>query len=499
MAGPAIQIYEYKINALSVGIQVSIKDTDFIDNEILTADQDASVTVSQSAGIVDIKNVNLTFYGNCSFIGNTGTALRAESSLVGINGNVTFLRNSGVFGGALYLVTYAYLIMNRNSSIYFIDNEARIRGGAIFVNENGLNSFFATGFQDCFIDFAYDNFILCEDCSDLNSYDVFIKFSGNFAPGGGSMISGSSLITCPWVFGLFFKQNFSTFGSVYELLNRYYPDVFSFDQPPDNPSLIRSISAKLEVDLLNDSSSSSAITEVFPGQIFYANISALDDFNNTIANVIAAYASSDTPTVNRSSVMPFLSSNAFAVLSGNVPTTVPIRVLGMENQSISLIIYSTDLAGRAQKEINVQLYSCGFGFEFDNTAQVCTCHSILERLGIFCNSENQEIIVPDGMWIGPFRGGIVVHDCIFRYCQPGQQSIIIQSPDLTTVDFDIQCDASMNRAGFLCGSCRPGYSAVLGSRRCKLVHPALPGLHCHWNHCNDFHKILKCHDHCWVY
>ena len=55
-------------------------------------------------------------------------------------------------------MAYAYLIMNRNSSIYFDDNEARIGGGAIYVNKNGLNSYLFGGFQDCFIHFAYDNF-----------------------------------------------------------------------------------------------------------------------------------------------------------------------------------------------------------------------------------------------------------------------------------------------------------------------------------------------------
>ena len=36
--GSAIVIYEYKINGFAVGMQVSINDTEFIDNEILTAD-----------------------------------------------------------------------------------------------------------------------------------------------------------------------------------------------------------------------------------------------------------------------------------------------------------------------------------------------------------------------------------------------------------------------------------------------------------------------------
>ena len=87
----------------------------------------------------------------------------------------------------------------------------------------------------------------------------------------------------------------------------------------------------MKIDHITDSNLS--VAKVFPGQVFYANISAVDDFNNTIGNVIAAFASLDTPTVNRSTVTPFLSSNAFAVLSDNVPIIVPIRTLGMENHA----------------------------------------------------------------------------------------------------------------------------------------------------------------------
>ena len=66
--GSAMTVYEYKINGFGVGIQIFIKDTNFVNNKIVTVDPDATITISQSAGIVDIRNVNLTLYGNCSFI-----------------------------------------------------------------------------------------------------------------------------------------------------------------------------------------------------------------------------------------------------------------------------------------------------------------------------------------------------------------------------------------------------------------------------------------------
>ncbi len=465
--GSAMIIYERKFNGLDVGMQVSIKDTDFINNEIINADQDAIVTISQSAGTIDIRNVNLTFSGNCSFINNLGTGIRAESSVIGVNGSVTFLRNIGIYGGALYLVEYSYLIMNSNSSVYFIENEARIEGGAVYVNENGLNSHLIGGFIDCFIHFAYDNFILCENCSDLESFGTYIQFSGNRAPGTGMMVSGSALSTCPWAFGVL-NRSINPDKSLFEILSEEYSSVFSFDEVPDDPTLVRSASARLEIEHLD--SYESNITQVFPGQVFYVNISAIDDFENTVSNVVAAFASSDTPiNSNGTSIMPHLGSNRFAVLEENKPTTIPVRITGKESQNVSLVIYSTDTAGRAQEHIDIELFSCGFGFQFDSKEGICVCNPQLTQHGITCKN-SREIIVPNGIWIGPFirkRRRITVHQCIYGYCRAGEKLISVQTPNDKKNDFDIQCNPDMNRAGFICGSCRAGYSAVLGSRRCR--------------------------------
>ena len=147
------------------------------------------------------------------------------------------------------------------------------------------------------------------------------------------------------------------------------------------------------------------------------NISAIDDFKNNIivSNVIAAYASSDTTKFNGTFIMPFLSSNRFAVLDENKPTMIPVRITGEGNQTVSLVIYSTDTAGRAQEQLNIELFSCGFGFQFDAVEGVCVCDSELTHRGITCNN-SQEIVVPNGIWMGPFANNleeIVVFECIF--------------------------------------------------------------------------------------
>ena len=35
------------------------------------------------------------------------------------------------------------------------------------------------------------------------------------------------------------------------------------------------------------------------------------------------------------------------------------------------------------------------------------------------------------------------------------------------MNFDVQCSSKVNRVGFLCNRCDEGFSAVLGTRRCK--------------------------------
>ena len=465
--GSAMAIYESKINGFSLGMQVSIKDSQFSNNKAITTNNDATFTVSQSASTVDVRNVNLTLYGNCSFVDNTGTGIKAESSVIGVSGNVMFLRNTGVNGGALALVTYSYLIMNRNSSVSFVENEARIGGGAIYVNENGVSSYLIGGYVDCFIHFAYNNFIVCDDCSDLNSYGVTVKFKGNAAAYTGSMVSGSSLATCPWAQQLRKRDNF--YRSVFQILAEDFPSVFSFDQPPNNSMVVQSTAARLDINYKDTDDAN--IVDVFPGERFNLNISALDDFNHIISSVVTAFATTtDDHADSGSSLRPLLGSTNFAVLETNHSTGISAAILGSENQNISLIIYSTDSSARAQLQLNVTLLKCGIGFIFHSSNSSCVCDPRLlgRDDGISCDSETHTISIGNGAWAGTFRGEIIVDRCLlFGYCRAGETLIKVNSDDIEDIDFDLQCDPESNRVGFLCSECKENLSAVLGTRNCK--------------------------------
>ena len=161
--GPVMSLYEFKFSGMGVGIQIHIRDTTFIDNRVETAVFGKLVSVNQNFGIIDIRSINITFFGNCLFLNNAGTTIRAEETLIGIAGNVTFQGNVGVSGGAFYLLSHTFLVMGQNSSLYLLDNVAYVAGGAFYANEIGLNSFVSGGglYEDCFLYFSYDDFLVC--------------------------------------------------------------------------------------------------------------------------------------------------------------------------------------------------------------------------------------------------------------------------------------------------------------------------------------------------
>ena len=69
------------------------------------------------------------------------------------------------------------------------------------------------------------------------------------------------------------------------------------------------------------------------------------------------------------------------MLDENKPTKIPVQIIGEENQNVSPVIYSTDIAGGAQEQLNIDLLSCGFGFQFDAEESICVCDP---RLIICC-------------------------------------------------------------------------------------------------------------------
>ena len=447
--GSAIFIQELKLNARILGIRVFFSDLTVTRNTLVSLASIVSVTVSDNTATLDARAINLTLSGSCLFEKNIGTALQGSESIIGIDGDVRFINNVGLYGGGMNLNQFSFLIVLPNSSLEFISNHGTIRGGAMYVDQLRNSPFLSP--YDCFLYFDYNEFEFCETCNfSVNTFTV--RFINNTALVGGTLY-GSTLMTCPWAIPL--RSQYSN-QNVLQILGQNFSDHFEF--VPD-PSGIENVQSPISRVVIEDEE---PVYSLAPGESVNLAIRPLDSLGQRINALLGTYVSLDQDTFTPSSLGGAIGPGLQYKLSGsNMSTT--LTVYGAQNLSgTNMIIYGLDiLNGRpAQTEIRVRVLVCPIGFEFDNSTAVCECSTDLQERGVQCNRANLTLIVPSGLWVGPVEGStFAVADCIRGLCEPGAASISVRN---STIDFNVQCKKGLNRGGVLCGSCHNGYSNVFG-------------------------------------
>jgi len=111
----------------------------------------------------------------------------------------------------------------------------------------------------------------------------------------------------------------------------------------------------------------------------------------------------------------------------------------------------------------VTIKSCPPGFTRQSKQKSCHCDPFLKSFTTSCNLQDQTVFRPPKSWISGRRFNkshvySLSHDCPFDYCLPHSSYVNPSGPDQ-------QCQ--FKRSGLLCGHCKPGLSAVLGSSHCK--------------------------------
>ncbi len=455
MGGSALLVYERKESAADPGMQVELCDTEIINSLMLPS----SFASNAFGGAVSARAINLTISGDSRFLNNSGTALVGIRSLINMMGNIVFFNNNGIYGGAVYLLDLAFLIVHRDTEILFDSNSASISGGALYVELYVHIDEFRYSYDDCFLYFEKLNAALCTNssCPNPTELNISITFRRNVAQSG-SAIFGSTLGTCPWLvtFRDSEERNFNL--SILQNLNDN-TRLVTFDPPPVDSSQVSTPSEYISL--------SEEFVYVMPGQRFTVAARILDRFNQPIAEGIT----SDTMTTGRAQ----LGDSGFWLLSEETLAT-PITVTGNQNQTIDVVLYST--ATSASGRFTAILTLCLTGFVYDNNTKSCVCEERLLDKNVICNVDSREHEVPEHVWYGPLNDDIadytkdnndmlVVHSCVLGYCKLGRKSVSVG-------EYSSQCKEDYHRDKFLCGSCQDGYSIQLGSYRCrKCTHYSL--------------------------
>ena len=408
-----------------------------------------------SATVFIIRNPSGTHFTNCSFEDNTCSALAAVQSVVVFHGSITMLRNSGTDGGGLALCDRSYMYLTPHTNITFDSNHAWHSGGAIYSEDECLQSI-----PLCF--FQLDETIIVN----INLLStVRIKMIGNTAAYAGSALYGGSLDYC-YVPGVGSHLLPEPSGP------QIFTDIFHITHSSADLSYISSNPTDLcFCDGDNMMTPNCNITTfnatAFPGKTFNLSVLVVGQKNGAVPGDILANFSKRGPSLEALQYVQTVGTTTcsqleYTVFSSDVSEVIYLRVQRPGYNSDSYFHPS-------QRQIEVSLKKCPQGFTLDHTHPYCDCVHLLAVNNISCSITSQTIHRPPPVWIGYHSdnssvsntGLIFHHHCPFDFCLPND--VDINTTNLT-IEEDEQC--AVGRTGVLCGACKEGLSLALGTSKC---------------------------------
>ena len=450
--GAAIHLQESTTHTFALsGKYFRLEDVHILGSIVYIADQ-TIVPFSEASAAVEAFSVNLTISDKSEISHTQGTGIHSTGSLITIKGDVTFVGNSGLYGGAVRLESASILLIANHSNVWFINNSAAIQGGAIYSKYATV----LTSYQpvDCFLYFGDQVDVLCIadiafNCSDIAKVNSTIKFSGNTAPMG-SIWFGSTLETCPWAspFRQQYAPNVNTtlLEIFYEQDSLNITTPFHFDVAPDSAKVVTTETNMIVID--------TSVQSAVPGKLFYVKVAALDRFNRTVPTLLTTNARTLMPTDYIDSSLGFSRYWFNQELNFSV---VPMRIFGPNGTgNVTVLLYSLD--SLTQSRLTVNLLNCSHGF-YPHDGR-CVCNYIFKYSRVDCNESSQNFTVPNDLWIGPSPDdSLMIYDCQIDYCKPGAREV-------APPDYDVQCRDGYNRGGVLCGGCKDGFSIIFGGNKC---------------------------------
>ena len=446
LIGSAFCGYANERTGFEPSINVTFKDVTVTDNVLQSSSDSLAHGFVESSGHIVFISLNVTLSGDSTFANNTGVAIASLTSLLHIEGNIEFLNNNGIFGGAIRLIASS-LIIHNNTNLLFENNKGTVQGGAIYYYSNPIYVSTTTNIRlayNCFLYFQYyDN--LCNysmSCPDILSMNININFTANTASEGGT-IYGSTLNSCPWFFPLKEQLDANNTDTALHLLSQ--TDQFYFDPPLTNSSVVSTSAFSLNITDISKGI-------VSPGEEMYLTVKAYNDFGyRTSAAVVSTSLNSSITTHIGESIYFFIHS------SDTNGTMVPLNVYGKENQTAKVELFTTSSA--AHTVFGIQTKTCGTGFWYNPSNQSCVCLENLLELSIGCDAKEEQLTIPDNHWFGVLNDTLEYTTCVYDYCKPLDKRV-------SAFNLDSQCNFGYNRTGFVCSRCTEGTSAMFGTSRC---------------------------------
>ena len=376
-------------------------------------------TIKNSSAALFINNIEHVFLKSCNFLDNRGSAVYANTANIHLTRNHSFVGNVAHSGGALHLDcsslgrSMLHLSSKKTvANLYIADNHAMQYGGAIAISEH------CDSYNWCFLQSQFWK-------------TIYIIMENNSAVVAGDSIYGHSLKSCSSAFQqICFNGLYST-------------SVIS--SPAYKVCFCTGVSK-------GEGCNTTANRQVFPGETFTVSATSVGFFEGASpaivrTNVISIEPAQLGPRQNVQDLGRECGELTFSVLTAAT------------NVELHLEIESRLGSRYPPSIVTVEFQTCPFGFNLSAAPPYhCNCMPHISAAGVKCNITTQTIHRPANMWIGNYSGGITVHsNCPFDYCKPGSINISLWNEGE-------QC--AHKHSGILCGECRAGLSAALGTSQC---------------------------------
>ena len=399
---------------------------------------DGSLETALNTGkLVFVNTASVYINGENNFFKNiTGSVIQAYNSDIHLNGTLTFYNNKASHGAAIRLDSLSRLFIHELTNATFINNSAFFYGGAIYsyMDRNIPNANPLCAIQ-----------AVSQNISQLNAR---LKFKNNSAKYAGNSIYVSPLYECQQL-SLKDSNNIDL-----------YNELFYFDGNNDTGEVS---SVAVSTRQCNNVSQ----IKVYPGETIKINLTAYDlNGNPTYAQILtrltifeSKYIHNEVKHLDITNRLPL--KQQIQTVYSNYCTTLNFTILP-ENTNDTMYLHFAVLGYNPTYSITLVQKTCPLGFVYDTKTTACVCSSFLKGFGITkCDIDDTTVNVPPQSWLGTINNSNILgynEHCPPGYCQ--------QITSINIIHPDIMCRG--NRMGWLCGQCKEGYSAVLGSNHCYI-------------------------------
>ena len=349
---------------------------------------------------------------NITVTNSLSTGLVIMDSVVTVENRLVFKNNTGVVGGGIAINVSSVVALSTSAYLEFIDNHASYKGGGMYIDDKTL----------CYF-------------SDKNGFvsDIHVPLTLKDNTAG---VAGNDIYGRIYYFNdLFNSTNPSTSSD---------PTAFALCDPDSNKA----------TPIWYDDEEQS----VFPGQALKYSVALFGRSSDT-----NSYSVTDgrLRIENNGTLIDKYITNCSLI-------EYTPKYINFGRHNITLIVTIGTSYGKY--DIPFILNECPIGFSV-NSSGACDCSVSMENVTCDINSLN---VTHNGLlWIGtydtstPFNANatnpnecIINEDCLL-YCSPNPVTFQLNDTDTQCVD---------NRGQRMCGSCRDGYSLLMGSNKCEQCH-----------------------------